>query len=32
MTALAPRAGFVGAVVVGARPVRVVCERWAGRD
>lgn len=31
MTALAPRAGFVGAVVVGARPVRVVCERWAGR-
>jgi len=31
MTALAPRAGFVGAVVVGARPVRVVRERWAGR-
>ena len=31
MTALAPRDGFVGAVVVGARPVRVVCERWAAR-
>ena len=31
MSALAPRTGFVGAVVVGARPVRVVCERWAGR-
>jgi 4'-phosphopantetheinyl transferase len=31
MIALAPRAEFVGAVVVGDRPVRVVCERWAGR-
>ena len=31
MTALTPRDGFVGAVVVGARPVRVVCQRWAGR-
>ena len=31
MAALAPRSGFVGAVVVGARPVDVVCERW-GED
>jgi 4'-phosphopantetheinyl transferase len=29
MTALAPRDRFVGAVVLGPRPVRVVCERWA---
>jgi len=28
MAALAPRSGFVGAVVVGARPVDVVCESW----
>jgi 4'-phosphopantetheinyl transferase len=27
MASLAPRSGFVGAVVVGARPVEVVCER-----
>ena len=31
MAALAPRSGFVGAVVVGARPVDIVCERW-GED
>jgi 4'-phosphopantetheinyl transferase len=31
MAALAPRSGFVGAVVVGARPVGVVCERL-GQD
>jgi len=28
MAALAPRSGFVGAVVVGARPVDIVSERW----
>ena len=27
MEALAPRSGFVGAVVVGARPVDIACER-----
>jgi len=27
MASLAPRSGFVGAVVVGARPVELVCER-----
>ena len=31
MAELAPRSGFVGAVVVGARPVEIVCERW-GED
>ena len=31
MAALAPRSGFVGAVVVGARPVGIVCERL-GQD
>jgi 4'-phosphopantetheinyl transferase len=31
LAALAPRSGFVGAVVVGTRPVEVVCERWRER-
>lgn len=30
MAELTPRSGFVGAVVVGTRPVEVVCERWRG--
>lgn len=31
MAALAPRSGFVGALVVGSRPIRVVCE-WYGEE